>query len=53
MVKRKKNLDENIGIDDSQASSELSSHPLDILKVGLAKGEITKAEYEGLRKMVS
>jgi uncharacterized membrane protein len=46
-------MDENLGIDDSQANSELSANPLDILKVRLAKGEITKTEYEELRKMVS
>jgi hypothetical protein len=55
MVKRKQSMDENLGNDDIQANSELSvsqANPLDILKVRLAKGEITKTEYEELRKMV-
>jgi hypothetical protein len=52
MVKRKQTMDENLGIYGSHQDEKVYVRPLDILKVRLAKWEITKAEYEELRKMV-
>jgi uncharacterized membrane protein len=51
MVKRKQTMDESLGIHGSQ-DEKVYVTPLDILKARLAKGDITKAEYEELRKVV-
>jgi hypothetical protein len=51
MVKRKQTMDESLGIHGSQ-DEKVYVTPLDILKARLTKGEITKAEYEELRKVV-
>ena len=52
MVKRKQTMDENLEIHESHDANIVDANPVDILKVRLAKGEITKSEYEELRKMV-
>jgi uncharacterized membrane protein len=45
-------MDESLGIHGSHQDEKVDVKPIDILKVRLAKGEITKAEYEELRKVV-
>jgi hypothetical protein len=52
IVKRKKTMDKNLGINDNHGINKSGVKPIDILKVRLAKGEITKVEYEELRKIV-
>jgi hypothetical protein len=52
MVKRKQTMKENLGVHNNHHTNKFSIKPIDILKVRLAKGEITKEEYEELRKMV-
>jgi uncharacterized membrane protein len=53
MVKRKKTMKENLGIDNySHLTNKPSAKPIDILKMRLARGEITKEEYKELYEMV-
>ena len=52
MVIRKRTMDKNLGTHDNHRTKS-DVQPIDILKVRLAKGEITKAEYKDLRKMVA
>ena len=52
MVKRKQTMDEDLGIHGTHQDEKAYFKPIDILKVRLAKGEITRAEYEELRKVI-
>ena len=44
-------MDKNLEIHDDHPTKS-GVKPIDILKVRLAKGEITKVEYDELRKIV-
>ena len=52
MVIRKQTMDKNPGTHDNHPTKS-DVKPIDILKVRLAKVEITKGEYEELRKIVA